>query len=72
MSRLFATLPLLLAAVAPLSAAAQRPQNYPRSYDPLIAEARGERQVRVYANADRAELAPVVAALIAGSAANSR
>nr|WP_233151096.1 ABC transporter substrate-binding protein [Sphingomonas sp. BT553] len=43
-------------------ALAQRPAGYPRSYDQLIADARAERQVRIYANADRAEMLPVVAA----------
>ena len=41
---------------------AQRPTGYPRSYDQLIADARAERQVVVYANADTAEMAPVRAA----------
>ncbi len=50
----------LLVAAAP--AVAQRPAGYPRSYDQLIADARAERQVRIYANADRAEMMPVVAA----------
>lgn len=45
-----------------VSAGAQRPPNYPRSYEDLIAEARGERLVRIYANADADEVAPVVAA----------
>ncbi|KQS47102.1 MULTISPECIES: ABC transporter substrate-binding protein [unclassified Sphingomonas] len=44
------------------TAVAQRPANYPRSYDQLISDARAERQVRIYGNADRAELLPVVAA----------
>jgi iron(III) transport system substrate-binding protein len=39
-----------------------RPAGYPRSYDATIADARGEGRVRIYANADRAELVPVVAA----------
>lgn len=41
---------------------AQRPTGYPRSYDQLIADARAERQVVVYANADTAEMAPVILA----------
>jgi iron(III) transport system substrate-binding protein len=42
------------------TAVAQRPAGYPRSYDQLISNARAERQVRIYGNADRAELLPVV------------
>ncbi len=45
-----------------LPAAAQRPANYPRSYDALIADARAEGSVRVYGNADAAAMAPVIAA----------
>jgi len=41
---------------------AERPANYPRSYDSVIEEARAERTVRVYANADAAELRPLIAA----------
>lgn len=52
---------LLLFATA-LPAQAQRPANYPRSYDALIAEARVEAVVRIYGNADAAAMAPVVAA----------
>jgi iron(III) transport system substrate-binding protein len=54
----------LLTGLSTLAAAAvaQRPAGYPRSYDRLIADARAERQVRIYGNADRAELLPVVAA----------
>lgn len=59
MKRLFPIL-LLLTSAAP--AVAQRPPGYPRSYDALMAEARTEGVVRIYANADRAELVPVVAA----------
>jgi iron(III) transport system substrate-binding protein len=44
------------------TAVAQRPAGYPRSYDQLISDARAERQVRIYGNADRAELLPAVAA----------
>jgi len=43
-------------------ATAQRPAGYPRSYDALIAEARVERGVRVYGNADTAAMASLVAA----------
>jgi iron(III) transport system substrate-binding protein len=43
------------------TAVAQRPAGYPRSYDQLISNARAERQVRIYGNADRAELLPAVA-----------
>lgn len=42
--------------------AVQRPAGYPRSYDATIADARTEGRVRIYANADRAELVPVVEA----------
>jgi iron(III) transport system substrate-binding protein len=40
----------------------QRPAGYPRSYDSLIADARTEGTVRIYANADKAEMVPVVSA----------
>jgi iron(III) transport system substrate-binding protein len=58
---------LMMAALASLSAlaapaGAQRPVGYPRSYDQLIADARAERQVSIYANADRVEMAPVILA----------
>lgn len=43
-------------------AGAERPAGYPRSYDQLIASAQAERQVIVYANADTAEMAPVIIA----------
>jgi iron(III) transport system substrate-binding protein len=56
----FALLLMILGLAAP--AAAQRPAGYPRSYDALIAEARAERGVRVYGNADAAAMAPVIAA----------
>jgi iron(III) transport system substrate-binding protein len=46
----------------PAQHATQRPAGYPRSYDATIAEARSEGRVRIYANADRAELVPVVEA----------
>lgn len=57
----------MLAALASLSvpaasAVAQRPTGYPRSYDALIDAARAERVVSVYANADKAEMAPVIIA----------
>lgn len=57
----------LLAAMASLSVptgtmAAERPAGYPRSYDELIADAAAERQVIIYANADRSEMAPVILA----------
>jgi iron(III) transport system substrate-binding protein len=55
-------IPITLSLAIAVPAAAQRPTSYPRSYDRLIAEAQAERQVRIYANADRAELLPVVAA----------
>ncbi len=35
---------------------------YPRSYDALVAEARGERLVRVYGNADTVAMRPLIAA----------
>ncbi|WP_260928950.1 ABC transporter substrate-binding protein [Novosphingobium sp. 9] len=44
------------------SAVSQRPAGYPRSYDRLISQAKAEGAVRIYANADRAELVPVVVA----------
>ncbi len=53
---------LAIAAACVVPASAQRPANYPRSYDDLVAVARGERMVRIYANADADEVAPVVAA----------
>ncbi|MBY9063656.1 ABC transporter substrate-binding protein [Sphingomonas yunnanensis] len=52
---------LYLSALA-APAAAQRPAGYPRSYDALIAEARVERGVRVYGNADAASMEAVIAA----------
>ncbi|NTS65392.1 ABC transporter substrate-binding protein [Sphingomonas sp. HHU CXW] len=52
----------LLLFAAALPARAQRPANYPRSYDALIADARAEAAVRIYGNADAAAMAPVVAA----------
>ncbi len=55
------TLPLLLI-VAATPVAAQRPAGYPRSYDALVAEAKVERGVRVYGNADAAALTGVIAA----------
>lgn len=48
-------------AAAQRPTAPQRPAGYPRSYDTTIADARIEGRVRIYANADRAELVPVVA-----------
>jgi iron(III) transport system substrate-binding protein len=53
---------LLISLVTASPAAAQHPAGYPRSYDRLIAEARVERGVRVYGNADLSVIAPVVAA----------
>jgi len=53
------------AATAPAEAQRQRverPAGYPRSYDSLIADARAEGTVRIYANADKAEMVPVVSA----------
>lgn len=44
------------------ASAQQRPTGYPRSYDQLIADARVEQQVSIYANADRAEMAPLILA----------
>ncbi|WP_240499977.1 ABC transporter substrate-binding protein [Sphingomonas montana] len=52
----------LVALTAACPTVAQRPAGYPRSYDRLIADAGVERQLRIYANADRAEMVPVVAA----------
>ncbi|TVV72921.1 ABC transporter substrate-binding protein [Sphingomonas solaris] len=60
MPKVIATIALLIGLTVP--AAAQRPPAYPRSYDRLIEDARAERQVRIYANADRAEMLPVIAA----------
>lgn len=51
---------LALAAATP--AVAARPAGYPRSYDALIAQARAERGVRVYGNADAAAMKTVIAA----------
>ncbi|APX65778.1 ABC transporter substrate-binding protein [Sphingomonas sp. gentR] len=53
---------LMLGAVAPARADAQRPTGYPRSYDALVANARGERLVRIYGNADTAAMQPLIAA----------
>jgi iron(III) transport system substrate-binding protein len=53
---------LAVPAAAQKPESVQRPAGYPRSYDTTIAEARTEGRVRIYANADRAELVPVVAA----------
>jgi iron(III) transport system substrate-binding protein len=53
---------LAVPAAAQLPTAPQRPAGYPRSYDTTIADARAEGRVRIYANADRAELVPVVEA----------
>ena len=53
---------VMLGAVASAPVDAQRPAGYPRSYDALVAEARGERMVRVYGNADTAALQPLIAA----------
>ncbi|MES3151562.1 ABC transporter substrate-binding protein [Sphingomonas faeni] len=63
MAHIFLRIALLTGLVASaVPAVAQRPTGYPRSYDQLISDARAERQVRIYGNADRAELLPVVAA----------
>lgn len=57
------TIFLLMVAIGVATpATAQRPAGYPRSYDALIAEARVERGVRVYGNADTAAMASLVAA----------
>jgi iron(III) transport system substrate-binding protein len=56
-----AMLASLLTSAVP-AAAQERPTGYPRSYDQLIADARVERQVSIYANADRAEMAPLILA----------
>ncbi len=50
-----------VATAAPLGAQ-QRPTGYPRAYDTLIADARAERVLTIYGNADRSELVDVVAA----------
>lgn len=62
MARIFLKIAVLAATFTATSVVAQRPVSYPRSYDQLISDARAERQVRIYGNADRAELLPVVAA----------
>ncbi|MDD1451908.1 hypothetical protein NHF48_014670 [Sphingomonas sp. H160509] len=62
MARIFLKIALLATSFTATAVVAQRPANYPRSYDQLISDARVERQVRIYGNADRAELLPVVAA----------
>jgi len=62
MARIFLKIALLATSVTATAVVAQRPAGYPRSYDQLISDARAERQVRIYGNADRAELLPVVAA----------
>ncbi|MGU3391580.1 ABC transporter substrate-binding protein [Sphingomonas sp. M1A8_2b] len=63
MARIFLKIALLATGLTlAATAVAQRPAGYPRSYDQLIDDARVERQVRIYGNADRAELLPVVAA----------
>lgn len=58
---LFLTTTVLLAAPALAQSAPQRPSGYPRSYDAVVSDARAEGKVRIYANADRAEMVPVVA-----------
>ncbi|TCP98585.1 iron(III) transport system substrate-binding protein [Sphingomonas sp. PP-F2F-A104-K0414] len=62
MAQIFLKIALLATSFTATAVVAQRPANYPRSYDQLISDARAERQVRIYGNADRAELLPVVAA----------
>ncbi|KQN25516.1 iron ABC transporter substrate-binding protein [Sphingomonas sp. Leaf33] len=52
----------IIALLLATPAAAQRPADYPSSYDALVARARGERGVRVYGNADAAAMAPLIAA----------
>lgn len=53
---------LAVPASAQSTKGAERPAGYPRSYDAIITAARAEGRVRIYANADRAEMVPVVAA----------
>src|SRR6478735_7987590 len=53
---------VMLGALASAHIDAQRPASYPRSYDALVAEARGERLVRVYGNADTVAMRPLIAA----------
>ncbi|MEK9212752.1 ABC transporter substrate-binding protein [Sphingomonas sp. 2378] len=53
---------LMLGAMASARTDAQRPAGYPRSYDGLVANARGERMVRIYGNADTAAMQPLIAA----------
>ena len=52
---------LMLVFCLAVPASAQRPAGYPRSYDALIAEARAERGVRVYGNADAAAMTAMIA-----------
>ncbi|MFC0686912.1 ABC transporter substrate-binding protein [Novosphingobium clariflavum] len=52
----------LVSPVATAPVLADRPSGYPRSYESLIADARAEGTVRIYANADKAEMVPVVSA----------
>ncbi len=62
MRKILSLLAMTIAVTAALPAAAQRPAGYPRSYDQLVADAKAERGVTIYGNADTAELVPVVAA----------
>ncbi|PZU10001.1 MAG: iron ABC transporter substrate-binding protein [Sphingobium sp.] len=63
MKRVIRIVAVLASLAVPATAAiADRPAGYPRSYEQLIADARTERQVVVYANADTAEMAPLILA----------
>ncbi|WP_311270187.1 ABC transporter substrate-binding protein [Sphingobium sp. WCS2017Hpa-17] len=63
MRRVIQIVSILASLAMPASlAVAERPAGYPRSYDQLIADAQAERQVIVYANADTAEMAPLIIA----------
>lgn len=53
---------LMLGALSSARVDAQRPTGYPRSYDALVANARTERLVHVYGNADTAAMQPLIAA----------
>lgn len=53
---------LVLVALLPAQAMAERPAGYPRSYDALIGRAQAEGGATVYGNADVAQVRPVIAA----------
>jgi len=53
---------LVLVALLPARAVAERPAGYPRSYDALIGRAQAEGGAVVFGNADSAHVRPVIAA----------